>query len=526
MSLSFQRSNLDLVGVGPLATGGVRPSEDHPVVLPPGTALGQHLRIERLVRVTEDRQLYLVNNVDPLWQHQKCWACGERFNPDLARCCTFCGAPLRERRFLATVRRQRGRRPAWESLLNLRLDHPALARPVAAFYRDQHAVTVYPYHGERLLLDQPSPLPPAVIVPIARGLAVALGALHDAGVRLERFGSDRIAIMPDGTARFHDLEARSILSPEDLAHHPDRPLLADVRHLCNLLMERADPEDGPLFAFLDEGRTGHHGPPRRFLAALERARGELVTATREPHHAGYTDLGLGRSRNEDTWGWRRVGEDTMLYVVADGMGGHDRGDVAARITVDLVLQLITRGLHDARRSEQGTEDLVREAVEQANAAVLDEGVALEGRMGATLVVLLLQPGGRAVLAWAGDARIYRMRQGRLERMTTDHSLVQAMVERGTLAPEDARSHPRANVVLTFVGQDAEIDVDVETHETTVGDRWLLCTDGVWGQVEEAQLAAHLSNWTEPRRCVQRLVREAYAAGGRDNATAVVVDVLD
>jgi serine/threonine protein phosphatase PrpC len=518
------RSNLDAIGAGVLARGRVPDGValEHPLPMGSGTPLGQHLRIERLVRLVDGRQLYLANNVDPLWAHKKCWHCGNRYNPNLAQACSYCGTPLREQRFLATVRHDRGRVRAWESWLELRIEHPAFSTPVAAFYRDGLPVTVFPYYGERLLADQPAPLPAAALVPIAHRLAVALQAAHAAGARLAPFELANIVIMPDGTARFADLEADEVLDEPALSRHPERPILNDVRRLCGLMLGLADPADAALAAFLRAGVEGHHGPPRRFCQAIEHLHPDLAPEADEPRHAAFSDVGLVRGHNEDAWGWRRV-EGGVVYALSDGMGGLEDGAAAARLAVDAAIDKVAAGLHGSPPSEAYVKQLVSEGVRAANSAVLGAAAAARRKMGCALVVLLVTDGGDAVVAHAGDSRAYLRRGPTLRRVTLDHSLVQAMVERGTITDLEARTHPKRNVVLNFIGQDQEIDVDVTHFRTAPGDRWLLCTDGVWGELADQEIRYYLDNVPEPRRCVQAIVRDVLAVGARDNLTLVVVD---
>lgn len=527
MTVSFVRSNLDAIGAGALARGesleGVR--LEHPRPWAPGTPLGPHLRIERLVRILEGRQLYLANNVNPLWRrHRKCWHCGNTANPDLAQACVYCGTPLLEQRFLASVRHDGTTAPGWEALVRMRLEHPVLIEPVAAFYREERPVTIFPYNGERLLLDQPAPMPAQVLVPMAHRLAVGIGALHKAGIRLVPLHAGNVLVMPDGSARLSDLEAIEILDQHALARHPDRPILADVRALCQTLLPYADPDDEALVDFLIQGVDGKYGAPRRFCAALEHFHDRLVEEPHDPVHAGFTDVGLTRMCNEDSWGWRRIDDKTVVYVVADGMGGHERGEVASAMAVSMVIERVTSGVRDGRSRPEVLEKILIQSIEEANQAVHAAGGG-EAPMGATILALLLLGGRQAVVAHAGDCRAYLLRGKQLKPVTTDHSLVQAMVERGTVKPEEARTHPKANVILNYIGQDAEIDVDCASVKVLPGDRWLLCSDGLWGELTDAELSSHLLTWREPRRCVQRLVREAYEAGGRDNITVVVVDVL-
>lgn len=527
MTVAFMRSNLDAVGAGALARSvtpqGVR--LEHPYPYPPETPLGQHLRIERLARVVEGRHLYLANNVDPLWRHKKCWSCGNRYNPGKAQSCTYCNAPLLERRFLASVRHDGSGVAAWKAWMQMRLEHPTLIRPSAAFLREGRPVTIHPYHGERLLLDQPAPVPPGIVIALLHRIAVALQALHDHGVRLARLDASHILIMPDGSARLSDLDVAEILEPQDLLRHPDRPVLADVRTLCATLLHYVDSDDTAIVKFLEDGVQGRHGPPKRLRAALELHHDRLAEDTIEHAHAAYTDLGLTRLRNEDAWGWRRIDERTSAYVVADGMGGHERGEVASSLTVKTVLDTLDKGVKAGRTSADFLKQLLVRAIEEANLAVLNEAESSRGRaMGSTVVALLTLDGKSGFLAHAGDARAYQLRGGTLRPLTEDHSMVQAMVERGTITREQARTHPKANVILNYVGQDPEIDVDVQEVRLLKGDRILLCSDGLWGELEDAEIAGHLTTWKEPRRAVQRLVRDAYQGGGKDNIAVVLVDL--
>lgn len=520
----MQLTKLEAIGAGPLARGqipeGVR--LEHPVPLTRGTALGQHLRIMRLVRVVEGRQLYLANNIDPLWAHKKCWNCGNRYNPNVAQACSYCGTPLREQRFLASVRNSPGK-GSWESWLKLRIEHPAISSAVAAFYRSGLPVTVFPYYGESLLIDQPGPLPGPVLVPILHRLAVALGTIHEAGVWLAPFSLEHVVIMPDRSPRFTDLEAREVLGASALARHPERPILADVRHLCELFLRLADPVDLDLVRFLRSGAEGHHGPPKRLCAAIEQFFPKLVSAVDEPNHAGLSDVGLARAVNEDAWGWRRLDGNATAYVVADGLGGHDRGGEASRTAVDKVLVSLEQSLKNGTTGEEALKKALTNAVIAANQALLQLNDRYGSKMGCTVAVLLLVAGGHAFVAHAGDTRVYLRRGPTLRRVTEDHSLVQAMVERGKVSPTEARLHPKANVLLNFLGQETDVDIDVEVIRTLRGDRWLICTDGLWGELADQEIRWELDNWSEPRRCVQKLVQSAIDVGGKDNVTVMVID---
>lgn len=526
MTGAFLPSNLDAIGAGMLAAAGAEPTAKlaNPWPYPAATPLGQHLRIERLVRVVEGRYLYLASNVDPLWRHKKCWHCGNRYNPGQAQACTYCGTPLTEQRFLASVRHDGSGLDGWKAWLELRLDHPAIVGPAAAFLRDGRPVTIFPYHGDRLLLDQPAPMPPGVMVVLMHKLALGLQAVHKAGVRIGHYDASNIVVMPDGSARFIDLSAREVSSSSELARHPDRPILADVRQLCTIFQRYADPDDLPMVRFLADGIGGRLGPPTRFRAALEQRHQQLSEDTEIHQHAGYTDLGLVRGLNEDDWGWRRIDSKTVVYVVSDGMGGFEAGEVASRTTVEVVLDQVEAGVQNGQTKPEALRTILADAVQAANHEVHRHAARIGHAVGATVVALLVVDGKGACVAHVGDARLYQLRRGKLKAVTTDHSLVQAMVDRGTLSPAEARTHPKANVILNYVGQEEQIDVDVADVRVLRGDRLLLCSDGLWGELTDDELAWHLGSWPAPRKAIQRMVRDAYVAGGKDNTTAIVVDI--
>ncbi|MFK7929281.1 MAG: protein phosphatase 2C domain-containing protein [Myxococcota bacterium] len=519
-------SNLDAVGAGLLAQAGATPTfrVANPWPYSPGTPLGQHLRIERLVRAINGRYLYLASNVDPLWRHKKCWHCGNRFNPGQAQACSYCGTPLSERRFVASVRHDGADLAGWKAWLELRMEHPAIVAPAAAFLREGRPVTIFPYHGERLMLDQPAPFPPGLLVVLMHRLASALAAMHKKGVCLAPFDASNIVIMPDGSSRFTDLHAVSVTTASDLAKHPDRPILGDIRTLCSVFSKFVDPDDAPMVEFINKGILGRLGPPARFRAALEQHHDHLATDIEEHQHAGYTDLGLVRSQNEDDWGWRRIDERTVVYVVSDGMGGYEAGEVAAATTVHVVLDEVASALAKGQTAKPALQKILTSAVHRANREVYGLATARNARVGATVVALLMIDGQAAHVAHVGDARLYQLRRGKLKPVTVDHSLVQAMVERGTIKASEARTHPKANVILNYVGQDEEIDVDVQEVRVLRGDRLLLCSDGLWGELTDDEIGWHLSTWDKPRQAIQRLVRDAYLAGGKDNTTAIIVDV--
>lgn len=229
-----------------------------------------------------------------------------------------------------------------------------------------------------------------------------------------------------------------------------------------------------------------------------------------PTSSAATHPGAVRPRNEDNLVDR---PDLGLWAVADGAGGHGSGDVASTAIAES-LGSIPPGLSAAEMLAQVRLRLTAVHAElQARAVARGQG----GVIASTIVVLLVR-GTHFAALWAGDSRIYLLRGGQLHRITHDHSLVQEMVDAGTLSAEQAERHPQANVITRAVGAEGPLELDKVADRLHPGDRFMLCSDGVFKELAEAEIAAHLARGAEAGELVERAV----AAGGRDNVTVVVV----
>jgi protein phosphatase len=210
-----------------------------------------------------------------------------------------------------------------------------------------------------------------------------------------------------------------------------------------------------------------------------------------------------------------------LFAVADGMGGHRGGEVASDVAINALRE----------QAPILTSTDLLDAIHVANDAVVARSVddpALRG-MGTTLCVLALVEAGeqaRLAIANVGDSRVYLFAHGELEQMTDDHSLVAALVREGRLSPEEAESHPQRNILTRALGIDTDVLVDAWEVIPAVGDRWVLCSDGLFNEVSEDQIAAVLRRLADPSDAAHELVRLANEAGGRDNITVLVVDIVD
>jgi len=228
-----------------------------------------------------------------------------------------------------------------------------------------------------------------------------------------------------------------------------------------------------------------------------------------------TDVGRVRRTNQDQF----LITDPV-FVVADGMGGHNGGEIAAAIAVDIM----------SRAEEVSSIDDLIEWVQEANAEIVTRAKLdpeLRG-MGTTVCALVgLSTAGphRLGIANVGDSRLYRRTDDGLHQHTEDHSLVEALVRDGRLTKAEAANHPQRNIVTRALGIDEKVLVDAWELVAVEGDRYMLCSDGLFGEIEATEIHEVLSETQSPQDAADELVARACAAGGRDNVTVVVVDVV-
>jgi serine/threonine protein phosphatase PrpC len=231
---------------------------------------------------------------------------------------------------------------------------------------------------------------------------------------------------------------------------------------------------------------------------------------------GASDVGRVRQGNEDA-----LLAEHGVFVVADGMGGHNAGEVASELAVTT--------LRSALRDSVTSTEQLRELVQQANTTIYTASLddSTQRGMGTTLTALVMIPGitDRVLVANVGDSRTYVLRDGVLSRITTDHSYVQELVNEGVITADDARKHPQKNIVTRALGIDRYVAVDVFSHDMRTGDRFLLCSDGLVDEVTDIEITSILSNNANAADAANALVTAANDAGGRDNTTVVVVDIL-
>jgi protein phosphatase len=230
-----------------------------------------------------------------------------------------------------------------------------------------------------------------------------------------------------------------------------------------------------------------------------------------------TDTGMVRQQNEDSFA-----AEENLFIVADGMGGHNAGEVASALAVTTVMSGGRMGIN--------TMEEFRDLVQRANTAIYTASLddSSQRGMGTTLTALSIVAGvePKVLVANVGDSRTYLLRNGALTRMSVDHSYVQELVNEGIITPEEARVHPRRNIVTRALGIDRSVAVDVFMHTVRTGDRVVLCSDGLVDEVADSEILKVLTQHTDPQETAEALVMVANANGGRDNTTVIVVDILD
>jgi serine/threonine protein phosphatase PrpC len=232
--------------------------------------------------------------------------------------------------------------------------------------------------------------------------------------------------------------------------------------------------------------------------------------------AALTDTGLIRASNEDAY---LVA--APVFAVADGMGGHQAGEVASGTTIETLKQFAKEISND---SDPGT--ALAETAKAANRAVFEKAAGDPSllRMGTTLTAAIARD-GRLSIAHVGDSRAYLFRQGRLEQLTQDHTLVAEYVRHGRMTEEEAKIHPNRSIITRALGVEPDIPIDTVTLGIEEGDRVLLCSDGLYSMVPDEYIAEILAKVPDTDAATRELIEAANAAGGEDNTTVLIIDVV-
>jgi serine/threonine protein phosphatase PrpC len=478
--------------------------------------------------------------------------CGYLENPPGEAACLVCGAsltgviPVHKRHQLLEYRDQAALAVA-ARVAELGLDHPGLLlhryfaeRP---YGQDDRYYLLLP--DPPLLLASRAPVPQKIARVLDWGAQLADGLiyLHSYNLGWQQVSADHV-VLRERRAMWSDFTAVREFAP-DLADAA-RQKASDVTGLARVLFYMATGADT---------YTPQAGLPEPAAQAFERVLGDAaeitganvlcealvqaVAAVRRPQTVRlrmgrHTDVGMVRDLNEDsllTLELDRVqcsvSRPIGLYVVADGMGGHAAGDVASGLVVDTIAEkMVTHLLAPQLTGDTDAEAFdaqgwLADAIQAANQAVLDRRDEIDATMGTTLVAALVI-GDVATVANVGDSRAYLINEEGIRQITTDHSLVERLVALGQITPGEARVHPQRNVIYRTIGDKEEAEIDFFAQTLKPGDSLLLCSDGLSGKVEDAEIWRLVKRSRSPQEACEQLVQAANDRGGGDNITVILV----
>ena len=239
---------------------------------------------------------------------------------------------------------------------------------------------------------------------------------------------------------------------------------------------------------------------------------------------GITDPGCTRTQNQDAYVIEALDRNTLLGVVCDGMGGAKSGNIASTLAIDVFVQEVKRTWVSSMDAEQ-QEQMLRNAVKLTNFTVYDQAQQFEefSGMGTTLVAVLIH-GKSATIVNIGDSRAYSIKKDGVRQLTTDHSLVQMMVSRGELTPEQARSYPGKNFITRAIGTESAVECDVVHRRLESGECLLLCSDGLSNLLDEQEFLFEVVHGANKKSSCERLLEIAKNRGAPDNVTCVLIQI--
>ncbi len=237
-----------------------------------------------------------------------------------------------------------------------------------------------------------------------------------------------------------------------------------------------------------------------------------------------TDPGCVRAQNQDTYQMEQLDRNSLLCIVCDGMGGARSGNVASTLAVDVFVEEIRRTWISGMDPEE-VEQMLRGAVKLANFTVFDQAQELEefSGMGTTLVAMLIE-GKEVTVVNVGDSRAYLVGKNGIRRLTVDHSLVEMMVQKGDLTPEQAKTYPGKNYITRAIGTEPMVECDVFRLDVERGDCLLLCSDGLSNLLDDQEILFEVVHGVNKQHCCRRLLEIAKNRGAPDNVTSVLVQI--
>jgi serine/threonine protein phosphatase PrpC len=516
--------------------------------LPIGGLLDRGRYVVLELRASNDTSnTYLVEDIVPV---RKCTQCGNLIRVASARVCVVCGSNLNSAQvvnlhYIVEEKIYNKEFNAEQFFMEMEDQHPGLHLPVAIFteipYGQERYYRVLPEYSPTKIraLSEIQELP--IVLQWGIILAEALDILHSAFVVPHRVSVDEIVIESERVA-WTNLHEAKLISPSERADA--RTIFqSNVRDLSGILwflatgQTRTKPFDKvPDAVYKVFSQASKGGMSAKTLATELRNQLEVI---RRPESVTLevgrrTDVGLARSLNEDSLltmdyapVYKSISVPIGVYVVADGMGGHAAGDVASRLTCQVLAKRIVSDVMKPASQGELPDNMTHwliDAFKEANQVIYEERSSAHSDMGNTLVAAAFI-GNFAIIGNIGDSRCYHLDQEGITQITTDHSLVERLVETGQITREEAANHPQKNVIYRVVGDQPDIDVDVFEKELNLGEALLLCSDGLSGMVQNTQIYTIWKSSRSPQEACDRLVDAANQAGGEDNITVVIVQIL-
>ena len=546
------------------------PGEAFPA-LQPGAVVAGRYTITQVVQTGPQRQTYLATDGQG---YLRCWACGSRDNIQGELYCTNCGAQLtgRSYRLFETPPGTEAGEIAAPLLENLHSGVAGVFDSLTDSANGRHYLVLEDVGGKSLAVALAPPTGSADEPPTAAHLLTWIAAatqtlaeLHAAQVVGCDFTPQALGVLPDDRLVLVDPSACRMTEAAGEGHSASAEQQADVQRVAATLEQwltanapadentaaltpavaptaarpTAHTED-TIHTILAQGREGAYKTAAELAAAVH----DLLAADQPPADLQLisgraTDVGVQRKLNEDSlFALETVtietsrSTPTALYIVADGMGGHESGEVASSIAVRTIPAMLN-SLLDARvhgdspTPDQATlDEAVREAILEANRRIAELGRQRQSDMGTTVTMALVL-GNSVTVANVGDSRTYLWRDGKLHQISEDHSLVARLIAAGQLTAEEGRHFERRNEIYRALGDGhlTPADVDVFHAQLRPLDALVLCSDGLWEMVRDADIEQIMLDAPDPPAATQALIAAANKAGGEDNITVIIAQTL-
>lgn len=512
---------------------------------PQGSTFGERFNLDSLIFKDEHEIHYTVSEViQPdripvrICSNPECRTIYRPVGEEVEKFCTQCGQPLDTKTpLLLLIEVDTDRFASIKPVLDLHLVHPNIHPPVAKFQQNiqgaAHYCLVSPLSED--LPDQPEM---SDVLDWSTQLSQALDYMQAKGVVLGDELDQSSIGMADGKVvwrNFTSARILPILTDRDKINNVRQLALAMYFWMTGKTTYSLDPYLPPalneLFqkALVGDGFTSGDEFEQQIKNVISTAPKRLNL---DYQLGRRTHPGKVRSNNEDSilsieLSRMNLGiiQPISLIAVADGMGGHASGEQASSLVIDAIAQigaLELGALQNPSYEEFG--DWVKRAIQAANQAVYAARQNAGNDMGSTLVLGLIV-GSQAYLGHTGDSRIYLVNKESIKQLSTDHSLVQHLISIGKITQDEARIHPQRNIIYRSLGEKPEVEADYFNQQLFPQDRLLFCSDGLTGMLNDQQIQKIILEASSPQAACDQLVEEANAAGGEDNISALLVEVL-